>query len=98
MGARHRRGLRGIPQGGLDAPDDGRHREGIGRLPLTIAKDLWFFEFVDGVTTSRNRQTLAAVGLASVAIDGPRAVAVHVRLRLAIALAVALRHGTRRGN
>ena len=33
MGAGHRRGLRGIPQGGLDAPDDGRHREGVGRLP-----------------------------------------------------------------
>src|SRR5262249_38012450 len=38
MGAHHRRGLRGIPQGGLDAPDDGRHREGVGRFPLTIAK------------------------------------------------------------
>src|SRR5262249_12086722 len=37
MGAHHRRGLRGIPQGGLDASDDGRHREGVGRLPLTIA-------------------------------------------------------------
>src|SRR5262249_48966725 len=26
---------RGIQQGGLDAPDDGRHREGAGHLPLT---------------------------------------------------------------
>jgi hypothetical protein len=34
MGARHRQGLRGIPQGGLDAPNDGRHREGVGRLPF----------------------------------------------------------------
>ena len=51
MGARHRRGLRGIPQGGLDAPDDGQHREGVGRLPLTIAKVLRFFEFADGVAT-----------------------------------------------
>src|SRR5262249_50111221 len=40
MGARHPRGLRGIPQGGLDTPDDGRDREGVGRLPLTIAKVL----------------------------------------------------------
>src|SRR5262245_23142643 len=34
MGARHRGGLRGIPQGWLDAPDDGRHREGVGCLAL----------------------------------------------------------------
>jgi TPR repeat protein len=34
MGARHRRGLRRLPQGGLDAPDDGRDREGVGPLPL----------------------------------------------------------------
>src|SRR5215472_6898272 len=38
MGACHRRGLRGTPRGGLDPPDDGRHREGVGRFPLTIAR------------------------------------------------------------
>ena len=38
MGANHHSRLCGIPQGGLDAPDDGRHREGAGHLALIGAK------------------------------------------------------------
>src|SRR5262245_23638911 len=60
MGARHRRGFRGIPQGGLVAPDDGRHREGVGRLPLTIAKVLRFFEFAEGVATRPSLASMSA--------------------------------------
>ena len=38
MGANHHSRLCGIPQAGLDAPDDGRHREGAGHLALIGAK------------------------------------------------------------
>ena len=38
MGANRHSRLCGIPQGGLDAPDDGRHREGAGHLALIGAK------------------------------------------------------------
>src|SRR6516164_8257096 len=37
MGACYWSGLCGVPQGGPDAPDDGRHREGVGSQEIVRA-------------------------------------------------------------